>query len=108
MESVYCNENTIFNNTFYRCESLKEIWISGNIGKDLDLSYSPLLSGRSVAYGVLMKLVNYSGTEYEGVHQILLCEESWKRVNEWARPSEVTDIASNDWKEYANLKGWLT
>lgn len=107
--TLYISDKTIFNNTFYNCKSLKDVgFYGGRIGTNIDLSYSPLLKG-TVVVDLLRKLVDYANTAREGIYSVLLTEESWKAANDYKPPSWYFDAyPTNDWKEYANMRGWLT
>jgi hypothetical protein len=85
---------------FWVCNSLKNVTIDGQIGKDFEFSSNALTA--ESAKSVLTHLMNYSDTENEFVYKVSLSSNMWN----------ILDLEGNTapegrtWKDYVTTIGW--
>ena len=102
IQKIYSEADMVYNMTFVNCTSLKEIRFEGAIGKSIDFKWSPL--SIDSMKNIILHLVNYKDTVYDGVYTLTLSSDSWLLLdNEGA-----TSPNGNSWRGYVNDLGWKT
>lgn len=104
VEKVTLNNipNTLaFNSAFISCFSLKKLFITGEIGKDISFSYCSHLELES-AKNVLTHLVNYKGTGKEHSYSVIFHNNIWDLLD----AEGETSPNGTTWKAYTDNKGW--
>lgn len=86
---------------FSNCLALENIVIEGEIGSNIDFKNSSLLTVES-AKSILLALVNYTGTENEGVNKVTFHSDVWVRLD--AEGNTAPDGMT--WRDYTENKGW--
>ena len=86
--------------SFGQLPELEEIRFSGKIGNSINFQGSPKLSVES-ARSIIESLVNYAGTDKEGLNSLILHANVWTRLEaSGAAPDGGT------WENYVIGKGW--
>lgn len=87
---------------FASCVALKNIKITGTIGKSIYFSQSSKLDVEDVKAIITTNLKNYKGTENEGVYTFKLHDTTWTNLEaSGAAPDGGT------WKAYVQSLGWI-
>ena len=102
---VHCNTSDfgvgIDDNTFYKCSALKNIKITGELGKNCSFKYSAQLTSESL-HSILRALKDFTGmslsngTSVEFYYTIYLSSESWAILD----AEGAVSPNGNTWKEY--------
>lgn len=101
IQKIYSEADMVYTLTFVNCTSLKEIRFEGAIGRSIDFYSSPLSIDSMKS--IILHLVNYKDTAYDGVYTLTLSSNSWSQLdNEGA-----TSPNGNSWREYVNDLGWV-
>lgn len=87
--------------TFQDADSLVNITIEGVIGKDIDLSYSPLSVDSTKS--VILHLMNFNGTGNEFTKLVKFSNACWNALE-----ADSTAPSGDSWKYYVNSLGWNT
>lgn len=88
---------------FGSCAALKNIKITGTIGKSIYFNSSPKLDIENVKTIITTNLKNYAGTENEGVYTFKLHATTWTNLE-----ASGTAPDGKTWKEYVQFTlGWL-
>ena len=92
----------VFDSAFAGCISLSEFYITGEIGRDFNVSSAPL--DLPSAKRILTHLVNYAGTENEFTYSVKFSSDVWDLLN----ADGATAPDSMTWAEYVDSKCWNT
>lgn len=77
--------------------------ISGRIGQSFNIQGAPSLTVDSIK-NIIEHLMNYKGTQQEGVYTITFATDCWDRLEESGKAPD-----GNTWQEYINSSlGWKT
>ena len=101
--------NTLFSDTFARCNKLENINFEGVIGGSINFSWSPL-SIESMK-SIISCLKNHAGTTKEATQTLSFTETCWANLEASGKPFDdgLTDDANLSWRDYVmDSLGWLT
>lgn len=103
IDELVVTENTNFTTyAFTGCSALKNIKITGTIGKSIYFSQSSTLDIDDVKTIITTNLKNYKDTENEGVYTFKLHANVWKALN-----ASGTAPNGETWENYVSMDlGW--
>ena len=100
IDELIVKETTIYGtNTFVGTTALKNLKISGTIGRTITLAQSPLTV--ESAKSVINALKNYAGTDNALKYKLTLKSTVWDALNEAEAPP-----VGDTWQDYVSSLGW--
>ncbi len=88
------HRNVRLNTAFSGCSALKNLTIEGEIGQDLNLQHSTLLTPESMK-SVILHLVDATGTEHEYGKEVIFSDVAWERLE-----ADSTAPNGDTWRNY--------
>lgn len=108
IEILRLTENTVINNPFQNCTSLKNITFEGVIGGSINFSQSPLTVESMKS--IITHLKDYSGTTSEFTYTVTFKASAFEALEAEGSTAEYTDAEGNTtlitWAEYIDNLKW--
>ena len=90
-----------FGGAFRNCDRLKNIKMTGVIGRNIDFSYSPLTVESMKS--IISCLKDYSGTDEADLYKVSFNEDCWNNLE-----ADSASPTGGTWQDYVADLGWLT